>query len=314
MNYDCLTVGNAVIDAFLTLPDDNQSIQLNKPDRLLCVPYGQKIPLKTCEFLLGGNACNVAVGLRRAGFMTSLVAELADDEFSEKIRHGLMQEKVDLSHSIRHKGQSSFSIGLNFKDERTLFVEHPTRDHLFSFEKLQTKLIYLTSLGHSWTHVYKQVAEYLQRNHESVLAFNPGSTQFYDGVGTFMYLLPLTTLLFVNKEEAEKIAGVKGSAQELLELLKKKGPRIVILTDGEKGSYCIDERGTIYHKDCLTVPVVERTGAGDAYASGFLAGYLSALSIDDCMRWGTHNAASVIGQSGAQPGLLLREELIAAKI
>ncbi len=307
--FDCITVGNAVIDAFLTLQDNDHTIKLNKPERLLGVPYGQKILLSSSEFLLGGNACNVGVGLRRAGFTTALVAELATDEFSEKILNGLKEEKVDLSHIIRNKGQSSFSIGINFQGERTLFVEHQEREHPFFFDTIKTDLIYLTSLGHTWTHVYERIAHFVAKEHETVLAFNPGSLQFKDGVTTFSFLLPLTTILFINKEEAEKIATRKEDAKELLPLLKDKGPRIVVITDGEKGSYCIDERGSIYHKEALHIPVVERTGAGDAYAAGFLAAYLKKKTIAECMRWGTHNAASVISKIGSQKGLLTLEEL-----
>lgn len=307
--FDCITVGNAVIDAFLTLQDHDHTIKLNKPERLLSVPYGQKIPLSSCEFLLGGNACNVGVGLTRAGFHTALVAELASDEFSEKIVNGLKDEKVDLSKVIRHKGQSSFSIGINFQGERTLFVEHQERDHPFFFDDIKTDLIYLTSLGHKWAHVYERVAQYVAKNHDTLLAFNPGSHQFQDGVGTFSYLLPVTTILFVNKEEAEKIVGRTGDIKELLSYVKNKGPRMVVITDGERGSYCIDERGSIYHKEALHVPVVERTGAGDAYATGFIAGYLEGKAIPECMTWGTHNAASVVGRMGSQAGLLSKEEL-----
>ncbi len=307
--FDCITVGNAVIDAFLTLQDHDHTIKLNKPERLLSVPYGQKIPLSSCEFLLGGNACNVGVGLTRAGFNTALVAELASDEFSEKIVNGLKDERVDLSKVIRHKGQSSFSIGINFQGERTLFVEHQERDHSFFFDDIKTDLIYLTSLGHKWAHVYERVAQYIAKNHDTVLAFNPGSLQFKDGVGTFSFLLPLTTILFVNKEEAEKIIGTVGDVKELLSLLKNKGPRMIIITDGERGSYCIDERGSIHYREALKVPSVERTGAGDAYSAGFLAAYLKKRTIAECMDWGTYNASSVIGKVGSQKGLLTLKEL-----
>jgi len=307
--FDCITVGNAVIDAFLTFQDNDHTIKLNKQERLLSIPYGQKIPLSSCEFLVGGNACNVGVGLKRAGFHTALVAELASDEFSEKIVNGLKSEEVDLSRVVRHNGQSSFSIAINFQGERTLFVEHQERSHPFFFDDIKTHLIYLTSLGHTWTHVYERIAHYVAREHETILAFNPGSLQFMDGVGTFSFLLPLTSVLFVNKEEAEKIVNTKADTKELLQHLKDKGPRIVVITDGEKGSYCIDERGSILYREALKVQSIERTGAGDAYAAGFLAAYLKKRPIADCMDWGTHNAASVIGKIGSQKGLLTLDEL-----
>lgn len=308
MTYDCLTIGNSVIDAFLTLPE-NQHLTVNRHEKTLSVPFGAKIELAGCEFLLGGNATNVAVGLRRAGFSTSLIAELADDEFSEKILNGLKREKVDTEHIMRSKGQSSFSIALNVKGERTLFVEHQERAHNFHFDHIEAECLYLTSLGNKWEHVYARVAQYLQIHPQVQLAFNPGSLQVQAGLHSFAYLLPLTTLLFLNKEEAEHLLRKSGEVKELLLSLKDKGVTTVIITDGERGSYCIDAQGRVYHQECLKVPVVERTGAGDAYATGFAAGFLKRQPIETCMLWGTHNAASVIGQVGAQSGLLHADEL-----
>jgi len=308
MKYDVVTIGNAVIDVFLTFTDTNQALSLNKVEKLLCVPYGQKILVDTSHFLLGGNACNVAVGLSRAGFATALMAELASDEFSEKIMHGLALEQVATNLIQRSAGQSSFSIGLNFAGERTLFVEHHDRVHDFSFSSLEAKLLYLTSLGHHWQHVYKRVGEYLHHHPESVLAFNPGTVQYLDGVASFRFILPYTTILFVNKEEAEKLVGKKLPVSDLLKQLQALGPKIICLTDGVRGAYAITENGNEYHQERISCPVVERTGAGDAFATGFLAAYLVSCSVAEAMEYGAHNAASVIGQIGSQPGLLTQEE------
>lgn len=306
--FDVVTIGNALIDAFLNLADTS-SVSLDSVHKRLCVDYGQKIPLESCDFLPGGNACNVAVGLSRAGFKTAILAEIAKDEFSEKILNGLSKEDVSTDLLIRGNGQSSFSIGLNFERERTLFVEHRDRPHDFNVDALEAKVFYLTSLGHAWEHVYKRVAGYLQSHHEVILAFNPGSTQFIDGVNTFEYIFPLTTILFVNREEAEKIVGQKEDIPVLLSKLQAKGIKLVSLTDGERGGYAIDEQGKVHHQPKIDCPVVERTGAGDAYATGFLAGYMAGKMITTCMLWGAHNASSVIGQTGAQAGLLTKEEL-----
>ncbi len=309
MHYDVLTIGSSVIDAFLTLPESNTDLHLNKLEHMLCVPYGRKIEVSSCEFLLGGNATNVAVGLSRAGFRTALMAEIGEDEFAEKIINILKKEQVATEQILQSHGQSAFSIALNFKSERTLFVEHRERRHDFHFEDIQTDLLYLTSLGHEWTHVYERVSHYLQQEHKTQLAFNPGSLQIQEGLHKFAYLLPLTSVLFLNVEEAQKLLKRKEDVKELLIAFHDKGVETVVLTDGEKGSYGMDSKGTFYHQDSLRVPIVERTGAGDAYASGFLAAYLLHKTVQECMLWGTHNAASVIGKVGAEAGLLHKEEL-----
>lgn len=308
MNYDVLTVGNAIIDAILGIDDHSRYVHLNKQENELCITSGQKIPVESCGIFPGGNACNVAVGLVRAGIKTALLAQMAGDEFADHIKNTLNKEGVGLEYVTVSEGATVLNVAINFQGDRTIFTHHVNQRHDFNLENAQATMIYLTSLGNQWHHVYKMVGEYVQKN-DARLAFNPGSAQLQEGAASFAFLLPLTTVLFVNKEEAEIITGEKGTVSHLLKLIQAKGVKVVSITCGEMGSYAIDERGTIYQKDAVVCPVVERTGAGDAYASGFLASYMHQGSIDQSMVWGLHNSASVIGHNGAQAGLLTKKEL-----
>jgi len=308
MNYDVLTVGNAIIDVILGIDDQSPYVRLNKQEKELRITSGQKIPVETPGSFPGGNACNVAVGLMRAGIKSAILAQMADDEFADHIKDILSKEGVGLEYVQRAEGATVLNVAINFKGDRTIFTHHVNQRHDFNLENAHAAMIYLTSLGNQWHHVYKMVGEYVQKN-DARLAFNPGSAQLQEGVGSFAFLLPLTTVLFVNKEEAEIIAGEKGSVPHLLQAIHAKGVKVVSITSGEMGSYAIDDRGTIYQKDAVVCPVVERTGAGDAYASGFLALYLQTGDVERSMSWGLHNSASVIGQAGAQSGLLTKKEL-----
>ncbi|GIW61163.1 MAG: sugar kinase [Patescibacteria group bacterium] len=306
---DVVTVGNAVLDVFLELHDDNKLISLDETSHKLCLPYGEKILVDKCTFMLGGNATNVAVGLRRLGLRSALMAEIGMDEFSAKILNILRREEVVTDFIQRGEKESSMTIGINFQGERTLFVEHKEREHAFRFANIKTSWIYLTSLGRRWHHVYRNVSDYLTSYSETKLAFNPGSIQYQEGVESFAYLLPQTTVLFVNKEEALRIVQKEQSIEELLHSLSAMGVKIVVITDGKNGSYVLSD-GRIYYQESINCRVVERTGAGDAYASGMLAGIIYGKSISESMKWGAKNAASVIEQIGAQQGLLSLQEIV----
>ena len=310
--FDVVCIGNAKIDAFLSIHEASAHLRLNKDTNELCIRSGEKIAVDRCDFVLGGNAANVAVGLTRVGLSSAICAEIGDDEFSQKIISTLKKENVHIELLKQSKEKpSSFSMILNFKNERTIFSKHTQRNHDFSFDNLYTKWVYLTSLGEEWKNVYARVADFVKQR-KSLLAFNPGTLQIAAGFKSIENILSITDILFVNKEEAIEIPNNKrnkDTIKQLLEQLQKLGPKIVVITDGENGSYTIDEKGEIFRQDTIPCKIVEKTGTGDAYSTGFLAATLHGLSIREAMRWGALNSASVIEKVGAQAGLLHKNDM-----
>ena len=303
-NFDIVCVGNAKIDTFLTLHEATKNLRFLKETNELCIKFGEKITVDKAEILLGGNAANVAVGTSRLGLKTGLVAEIGIDEFAQKIINTLSSENVDTSNVVQTKGQqSSFSTIINFKKERTIFSEHVKRNHNFNFENISTQWVYLTSLGDEWKEAYDNTVSFVNNN-KCILAFNPGTLQIEQGLNNIKNVLGITHVLFVNKQEAEKILSTNSGVEELLKNLQKLGPKIVVITDGENGSYTIDDKGNISKKGIIKTEVVEKTGAGDAYSSGFISALIQDKSINDAMELGAKNSASVIGKVGAQGGLL----------
>src|SRR5256885_205995 len=97
MQIDVLTVGDALLDIYLFLNQENEHCHVNEEKNEMCFIIGAKVPVEECKFALGGNACNVAVSLTRLGLQAAIAAETGDDEFSKKIIAGLQQEHVDLT-------------------------------------------------------------------------------------------------------------------------------------------------------------------------------------------------------------------------
>lgn len=304
-SFDVLCVGNAKIDTFLTLHEATRNLRFIKETNELCIKFGEKITVDKAELLLGGNAANVSIGLSRLELKIGIIAEVGSDEFAQKIINTLLSGNVDISHVLQTKGQqSSFSTILNFKGERTIFSEHVKRNHNFNFENILTKWIYLTSVGEEWKTAYDKTVNFV-KNTNCHLAFNPGTLQIAAGTKKLANVLSLTNILIVNKEEAQSLLQTDNqNIETLLRNLQKLGPKIVVLTDGKNGSCAIDKKGNISKKGIVEVKVVEKTGAGDAYSSGFLGAMINNKSLDEAMKWGAKNSASVIGKVGAQPGLL----------
>ena len=126
----------------------------------------------------------------------------------------------------------------------------------------------------------------------------------------FKKILPHTHILFVNKEEAELLTGKKNTIPLTIAALHKQGVRTVVITDGKDGSYASDGE-QILHLAIYTSgqPPVSKTGAGDAYAAGFLAAYMEDKDISTCMQWGNANSYGVIQEMGAQAGQCTEAEI-----
>ncbi len=316
---DALSVGNATIDVFLTIDEKNPHVKLDKETNELRFGHGEKIEVKKYDLSIGGNAANVAVGISRLGFKSGLVAEIGKDEFSQKIINSLAKEDIDLELVRQIESEaSSLSVGINFKSDRTLFVEHVKREHGFEFEGKKTKILFLTSLGSVWEKAYEKTLNFILDNNIE-LFFNPGTLQIEDRGNLIWKIISHTKILFVNKEEAEELlygkeiklpSDSQNYVKKMLYGLKSLGAKIIIITDGQNGSYLMNEKHETYFLEAFKCEIVEKTGAGDAYTSGFIAAALKNEPLVEAMRWGAFNSSAVIGKIGAQQGLLTKDEMM----
>jgi sugar/nucleoside kinase (ribokinase family) len=316
---DILCIGDSVIDIFLKIPQTDSKVRLDRQNNKLLINYGDKIIIEKYIIGIGGNATNTAVGASRLGLSSGLCVEIGNDGFSQKIISTLKQEGVNTKNVKQdNDNQTSIAVALSFSGDRTLFTEHVQRKHEFNFETEETKLIYLTSLGHVWEKAYEKVREFTKKT-EVLLAFNPGSLQLENKNKYVLDVIEETDYLFVNKQEAEEILygkelgleaeNNKNLIKKLLFGLRSLGAKNVIITDSGNGSYLQTQGNIIYHLGIIKVEVVEKTGAGDAYTAGFLSAILKNLTLKEAMIWGAINSASVIQEIGAQDGLINQGKL-----
>jgi ribokinase len=309
---ELLTIGDATLDTFITPSETDTLCRIDTKDCFVCFSYGEKIPVKDLEFTIGGNAANNAVGVSRLGVKAGLVLTLGDDGVGNQIVEKLRSENVDLTYVIQQPAtHSNFSSIIVYGGERTIFTYHAPRSYEFPVQLPVTPWVYLTSMGESFRPFYNHIVDWLKRNPSAKLAFNPGSWQIRSGMKGVEDVLALTYLIFVNRQEAEKLTGLEkteGKEKELLLALSKLGPKAVIITDGANGSYVFD--GQRYFKSgVLPVDAYERTGAGDAFGSGTLSALIKGKTFQEALLWGSLNSASVIGYVGAQKGLIKEEEM-----
>lgn len=308
MKVDLLSIGDATIDTFLFIHDAIVSCSLKKDACQLCVNYADKLPVEKINRTVAGNAANNAIGSARLGLKTAFACELGNDGSGEWIFNKLREEHVNTSCvSVNKKFETNSSVVLSFQGERTIFVYHAPRKYSLPKKVPQAKFVYYTSVGEHHARLNTDVVRYVKKT-GARLAFNPGTYQMRAGLAALKPIFAVCDTLFLNKEEAMRIIGEREDIRAYLLSLHALGPKTVVITDGPSGSYALSE-GKFYFMGIPKTKVVERTGAGDSFATAFVAARAYGKSVPDAMCWGTMNATSVVMFIGPQQGLLTRPKL-----
>lgn len=310
---DFLAIGDIVTDAFIEL--EEAWIETDNPEKHkeLCMRFGEKLPFRDVVIVPAvGNSPNAAVAAHRLGLNSALLTNIGDDSYGEEQLAQLKKEKVATDYVQVHKGmKSNYHFVLRYKEERTILVKHQEYNYKLPEINPVPKWIYLSSLASNSLSHHLEIADWLRKNPEIKLAFQPGTFQIKLGAEKLKDLYELAELFFCNKEEAQKITNKKGAGiPELLKAMRDLGPKIVVITDGPEGAYTYDGK-EIWHMPMYPdpAPPVDRTGAGDSFSSTFTCALILGKSIPEALAWGPINSMSVVQYIGAQEGLLTREKL-----
>jgi ribokinase len=308
---DILSIGDSTVDVFLELDEASVQCDLDTENCRLCVNYADKIPVRTMHRVNAvGNAANHAVAASRLGLDAALATIVGGDDTGSAIVKQLKKEGVNTRYvEVDKKHGSNYSTVIGYKGERTILVYHEPRTYRWN-GYAKARWVYFTSMGEGSESLHPELISYLKRT-GAKLAMNPGTYQLRADGKTLAPVLAETDVLFVNKEEAKRILheDALNDIGALLERLHALGPKICVITDGQKGSYGYDGSAKYFMK-IFEAPVVERTGSGDAYASGFVAALAYGLDFLEAMRWGSVNAAGVVQHIGAQEGLSNKSDIL----
>ncbi len=308
--FDVISIGDAMLDIFLDVREAGVLYNVTEDTSLMCLSYADTIPVSSVSQSVAGNAANNAIGSSRLRLKTALYTELGDDDTSRKVIHTLQKEKIAVNYvKALPKTATNYTVVINYETERTQLTYRGKRNYrLPSLDR--SKWIYLTAMGHIEEKFYASLIRYLVEN-GTKLGVNPGVEQIRDGLEVIKELLKVTSVLILNKEETRtlfNLKSVKGTDEitEMKEFLMKAweyGPEIMVITNGGHGAYAYDGK-KYWHIPVRKVKIIERTGAGDAFATGLIAGLFYGRPISEALAWGSFNGASVIGQIGPQAGLL----------
>lgn len=320
--FDVITIGGATRDFFFEIDSltAKKSHQF-KGQKILEIPYGEKIVTDNTYYSFGGGAVNSSISFARLGLRPATVCSIGREGSGRLIFEHLKKEKVSTTLIKRdnslHTGLSVLILGKD--SEHTGFLERGANNHLTikRWRPLKnTKWIYLSSLTGESAKLLPDIFKFALR-HKIKIAFNPGSMQLATGYRGLKDFIKATDVLILNYQEAEalvssKIKRIPKTEKELMAEVEKLGAKISVVTEDGHGSHAISG-GKEYHQMAYSEKVLDTTGAGDAFGSTFVFGIIKKFDISYSLRIAAINSASVVSKMGAGEGLLTYNRIRSSK-
>ncbi len=275
------------------------------------VPRRESISFEQVSVSPGGCASNVAIGLTTLGVPTALVAQTGDDDSADLLHQ--YWERVGVETRFVQRAQSAptaVSVGLVDSDYQPRFVHTPGANGTLDAEALD--LPTLAAAGARFLHVagFFVLPSLLDDRLSRKLAQTQGlglrtSLDVVFNVrmddpelrASLWQAMPYLDCFMCNAYEAFRMTDLR-DPEQAARALKEHGAANVIVKLGEKG--CLIEgdafRGRI---PAPKVDVVDTTGAGDAFAAGFIAALCRGEGFTRAIEAGNQAGGRVVGELGA---------------
>lgn len=308
--YDVITFGSATQDVFMS----SRELRVVKDEKFvtkkgLCVPLGSKMFMESIFFAMGGCGTNTAVTFARQGLKAAYLGMIGQDCSGQIVKDELSQQGVslDLLKEI-DKHPTAYSVILSLPEVGRSILEkygacHEIGAEDLPLDKFKTNWFYIASLSGNSHVILKPLIDFASKNNIKVVA-TPGKVQLGDNLELFRELLDKIDILILNKEEAAKLTEIDFSQEK--EIFKKLDDLVngmVVMTKGPDGVVVSDNQN-LYSAGIPKSGLVDRTGAGDAFGSAFVAGWIEKKDIAYAIQLGTANATACLQKLGATKDLL----------
>ena len=301
MNYDIITIGSANIDVFLKTKTEVRK-HLHHID--LCYRVGEKLLVNDIHFKTGGGGTNTAVAFSRLGLKTGFIGVLGKDDHAKIILDDLKKEKIKFLGKIK-QGETGYAVILNEPLERTILVYKGVNNNLewSDIPAFKAKWLYLTTILGKGQRTLEKIAFKAKKSGVKI-ALNTSMYLAKQGLPKLSHFLNNVDVLVLNKEEALALArlkDIKSATEKIQSHLSPQG--IIVVTDSFRPVNAYDGK-QYYIKKFARIKPHNTTGAGDAFASGFIYGIIKQKSIPNSLELGHKESASVLMHLGAKDGLL----------
>lgn len=299
--FDVITIGTAAQDIFYPLASDGFKFE-----------KGAKAEVGAPFCSVGGGAVNAAVTFARQGFKTAALFRVGEDSAGESIVREVEKEGiVAWAHTDAGEATGQSAVLLYPSGERTVLAHRGAADSMplkeIPFAKLAAKWVYIAPANIS-APVIEAIIDHCYAQ-GILVALNPSATYCADRGALLRPLLSKIKVLITNREEAGIITGIAPAKEkDIFSHLDELVDGICVMTDGPRGVWVSDGSRIYIAETFPDKNLVSRTGAGDAFGGGFVAGLICKEDIAYAIRLASANATAVTEHLGAHAGALTRAQ------
>ncbi len=343
-----LTVGGAMVDSIAIINSDSieRMTMRNADASFLLLEEGRKTEAEEISTHPGGGAVNAAIAMARLGLDVSAIVKLGMDQRADVILAKLEGEGVSTRWITRDSRMpTGASVLISSHDRNAAIFTFRGANTLLSMEDIKREafsvdLVYISSLSNQSADSFPDLVRGAKQA-DCKVAANPGIRQLTARGHAFLETVGSVDILVVNRAEANALvpvisamAGEGGPAlplepdEEIPDLIRRglssggfgitlmrffqsllgTGAGMVVVTDGRRGAFVATE-GKVIHCPAVATEVVGTTGAGDAFASTFVALIGLGWPLDRALKAATLNSAAVVRHADTQSGLKKLAEL-----
>lgn len=309
-----LAVGDIITDAFIKLSEDYAQVYTDDQGyKRISFELGAKLPYDSVDIVEAVECSpNAAVSMARQGLDASLMSWLGEDAAGKSMVEYLRKQGIHTDELVVENGKkTNYHYVLRYGADRTKLQRFEDYSYEWHAPKRHPDWLYLGVLGEKTWPLHEGMLHYLQSNPDIKLAFQPGMYHLQWGPEKLRGFYERAEVVILNREEAVTVTdGNHADVHDLLNKLHKIGIKVAVVTDGPDGAYASDGQQR------LKMPLypdpkepLDRTGAGDAFASTFVAALAKGHDLESALQLAPINSMSVCQQLGAQAGLLTDKEL-----
>jgi len=304
-----LGIGNAIVDVICKV-DDQYLInnQLTKSTmKLVDEREFQKLlsTLKIEQTISGGSVANSIVGLSQLGNNVGFIGKVNADDLGQKYEEGLIKEKVQYFYNKKDEASPTGTclILITPDAERTMvtflgIAGKISENDINEKAVKESEMIFLE--GYLWDEGEPKSAfdKAMSLSNKKAMSL---SDQFCveRHKDSFLDLVKnKLDITFANEQEIKSLTSAK-NFEDIIAFGKQLG-KLLVITRGEKGSIAIQNNEVIECESKSNLKILDLTGAGDLFASGFLHGFINNFSIKNSLERGTEMSSKIIQKVGAR--------------